>query len=178
MTILILGLALAAAAQEPPALGATGASAAVQAPSRRAAFAGVMAAVDTCLAATSLNAVDAPRLARDGWTEQVIDNIESAPHPYRLFTKARSGALILFNFNDDGRPHCHVMVVRTPEGVDPLARALIDHLGGGFLPGDQGLGGGATAMRVPGRPFVLVVRPQPDDRDMMADIQIMPTEGS
>jgi len=137
-------------------------------------FPELMATVDTCLGATGSRAVDAARLARDGWTEQSIDNVESSPTPYRLFSKDRAGGLILFTFEADGTPHCHVLVVRTPDGAEPLASALTVHFRTDFLPGDQGPGAGASAMRVPGRPFILVLRRRPDDRDLVADIQVSP----
>ncbi|HEV7658442.1 MAG TPA: hypothetical protein VGO55_01225 [Allosphingosinicella sp.] len=165
------------AVQGLPTTAALSAAAVAQAPSH-GAFAGVKAAVDTCLAATRPNAIDPARLSVDGWTEQVIDNVEASPRPIRLFSKARSGALIMFNFADNGKPSCYLMVVRMAEGPEPLASALAAHLGGALQPEDGRLGPGAAAMRVPGHPFLLVLRRQPDDRDIMANIQIMPIEGS
>lgn len=142
-------------------------------------FTGVMAAVDTCLAATGLHAIDPARLTADGWTEQVIENVENSPTHDRLFSKNGSGALIFYNFDrDNGTPHCHVVVVRTAEGAEALMPALTGHLGGPFLPGDQGLGPDSSAMRVPGRPFILVLVRQPNQEHLMADIHIMPTDGS
>jgi hypothetical protein len=147
-------------------------------PSARVTSSGVLAAVDTCLAATRPTAIDPARLSADGWTEEAIDNVEASPRPIRLFSKARSGALVMFNFADDGGPICNIMVVRAAEGPEPLASALAAHLGGALQPEESRVGPGAAVMRVPGRPFFLVLRRQPDDRNIMANIQIMPIEGS
>lgn len=137
-------------------------------------FSGVIAAVDSCFASVSLTGLDVPRLARDGWSEVKVDNVEKSPHPFKLFRKDGSGTIMMVNFTDEGRPHCHVMIVRTAGTTDQIGDALVDHLGGPFLPGDQGLGEGNRAMRVHGKPFILVLRPQPEDKDFMAEIHIMP----
>jgi hypothetical protein len=137
-------------------------------------FAGVMAAVDTCLAATGLNAIDPARAVRDGWTEQAIANSENAPDHPRLFSKDRSGALMLFTQGSDGAPSCHVMVVSTPEGNEALAAALVAHAGNEFLP-DQGLGADISVMRVPGNTSLLVLRRRADDTHFMADVVIVPS---
>jgi hypothetical protein len=153
---------------------AIGAPAAIHAAPAQQSFAGIMAATDSCLAAAKLHELDAPRLARDGWNEVPIENVDKAPHPYRLFRKDGSGAVMMVNFGDDDTPHCHVMVVRPSGSVDMIAGALTEHLGAPFLPGDQGLGEGARAMRVPGGRAILVLRSLGDDKNFMAEIHIMP----
>jgi hypothetical protein len=164
---------LALTAPAPFAPAATG-----QAAPSQQSYAGILAAADSCMAASSVTALDTQRLARDGWSEVPVDNADKAPHPFKLFRKDGSGAIMMVNFAgtsaEPGTPHCHVMIVRDRGSVDALRDALVRYLGGPFMPGDQGLGEGNRVMRVPGRPFLLVLRPLSDDKDFMAEIHIMP----
>lgn len=139
-------------------------------------FAGVMNAVDACLVAIGPRDIDTAKLSALGWTEHKIDGMEQSKDPYRLFAGGGAGAVILFGFSDGAAPYCRVLVARTPRGTDPLASAIASHLGGAYLPGDQGLGGGTRVMRVPGRPFILALRPDADNKDVMADIHILLAE--
>jgi len=176
---MILAALLALTAPAPFAPVAIGHAAPAQPSPQQRSYAGILAAADSCMAATSVTALDAKRLARDGWSEVPVDNAAASEHPFKLFRKDGSGAIIMVNFTgtvaDTGTPHCHVMIVKGEGNVDAIGDALVQHLGP-FLPGDQGLGEGNRAMRVPGGHFILVLRPLPGDDSFMAEIHIMPIE--
>jgi hypothetical protein len=136
---------------------------------------GVVAAVETCLAAVGPSSTDDARLAADGWIEKPIENISKAKggaEANRLFAKDGAGATIFINIvKSKKRPvhHCHVIAVRDAKGIAAIEATLALHLGATVMAMPNGM----TFFQIPNRDVIVTSTPEKLENGIQTDIHTM-----
>jgi hypothetical protein len=151
------------------------ASAQVRADEAISGVSGVIAAVDTCLAAVGASSTDDARLAADGWVAKPIENISKAKGgagANRLFAKDGAGAAIVINIVRNKKRsvhHCHVMVLRDAKGIAAIEAAIALHLGAKPLTIPNGM----VFFQIPNRDVIVTSTPKKLENGVQTDIHTM-----